>query len=412
MARPASRETARWVVRRLREAGHEAFFAGGSVRDMLMGHESTDYDIATSATPHEVKKLFGHVLLVGAKFGVAMVIRDGRKVEVTTFRSDLSYQDGRRPEGVRFATPEEDAQRRDFTINGMFYDVEADRIVDFVGGREDLERKVLRTIGCADDRFSEDYLRMLRAVRFTVRFDFSMDPATASAVRRHAAKITAISGERIFEELSKMLSNASAARAMEMLADLGLMPHVLPELFEDQRWFRLLPRVRDVAGRGDLLMTLAAMLGELPAGQIAAIVRRWGAANDLRDALIWLASHLGEWALAVDWPLCDFKRMLAHRHSRRLRSLWVLEERRATGKTTCCRGIARRASRIDPKKLLPSPLVTGKDLQDQGVPPGPDLGRMHKALYDAQLNEEFSTRKAAMKAARAMVADSRREPPK
>ena len=408
MARPASKETAQWVVRRLREAGHEAFFAGGSVRDMLMGIESTDYDIATGATPREVKKLFGHVLLVGAKFGVAMVIRDGRKVEVTTFRSDLSYVDGRRPEGVRFATPEEDAQRRDFTINGMFYDVATDQIVDFVGGREDLERKILRTIGRADDRFSEDYLRMLRAVRFAVRFDFAMDPATASAVRSHAAKITAISGERVFEELSKMLSLPSAARALEMLADLGLMQHVMPELFEDQRWARSLARVNDVAGRGDLLLTLAAMLGELPGGHIAAVVRRWGAANDLRDALVWIAGHLTGWADAADWPLCDFKRMLAHRHSRRLRTLWLLEERRTTGKTTHCRGIARRAGGIDPKKLLPSPLVTGKDLQDLGIPQGPDLGRIHKALYDSQLNEEFSTRKAAMKAARAMTAEGKK----
>ncbi|MEI7834934.1 MAG: CCA tRNA nucleotidyltransferase, partial [Planctomycetota bacterium] len=247
MARPATKETAHWVVRRLREAGHQAFFAGGSVRDMLLGHESTDYDIATSATPREVKKLFGHVLLVGAKFGVAMVIRDGRKVEVTTFRSDLSYVDGRRPEGVIFATPEEDAQRRDFTINGMFYDPEADRIVDYVGGREDLQRKILRTIGRAEDRFSEDYLRMLRAVRFTVRLGFAMEPETALAVRRHAAKITAISGERIFEELSKMLSIPSAGQALDLMADLGLMQHVMPEVFEDGRWARAVQRVTDVA---------------------------------------------------------------------------------------------------------------------------------------------------------------------
>ncbi|MCY2929975.1 MAG: CCA tRNA nucleotidyltransferase [Planctomycetota bacterium] len=404
MAKPASKETALWVVRRLRKAGHEAFFAGGSVRDKLMGHESTDYDIATNATPREVKKLFGHVLLVGAKFGVAMVIRDGRKVEVTTFRSDLSYQDGRRPEGVCFATPAEDAQRRDFTINGMFYDPEADQIVDYVGGRDDLQRKVLRTIGRAEDRFGEDYLRMLRAVRFAVRFDFAMDPATASAVRHHAAKITAISGERICEELSKMLSIPSAARALEMLADLGLGEYVLPELFEPGRWDWALRRVKDVAARGDLLLTLAAMLGDLPAADIAGIVRRWGAANDLRDALTWIAGNLPRWGEAADWPLCDFKRMLAHRHSRPLRLLWVLEERRTTGATVHARRVARRAAGIDPRKLLPSPLVTGKDLQDLGVKQGPDLGRIHKALYDAQLNEDFHTRKAAMKAARAMVA--------
>ncbi|HOF19074.1 MAG TPA: CCA tRNA nucleotidyltransferase, partial [Phycisphaerae bacterium] len=164
MARPADKATATWVVRRLREAGFQALFAGGCVRDMLLGIRCNDYDVATDAVPDQVRALFGRVLLVGAKFGVAMVLHRGRKVEVTTFRSDLSYSDGRRPDGVRFSTPEEDARRRDFTINGMFYDPLDGRVIDFVGGRDDLRRRVLRTIGRADERFAEDYLRMLRAV--------------------------------------------------------------------------------------------------------------------------------------------------------------------------------------------------------------------------------------------------------
>jgi len=403
MAQPATKATALGVVRRLKKAGHEAFFAGGCVRDMLMGRRCSDYDVASSATPREVKKLFRHVLLVGAKFGVAMVIHDGRKVEVTTFRSDLSYSDGRRPEGVRFATPREDAQRRDFTVNGMFYNPLTDEVVDYVGGREDLARKIIRTIGPPEDRFGEDYLRMLRAVRFAVRFGFHLDRATARAIQRHAERIAAISGERICEEVSKMLAIESAPRALELLAELGLARAILPELFEAGCWGRGVRRARLVAAKRDLMLTLGALVCELPGEKIAGIIRRWGGANELRDGLRWMADHLGDWREAADWPLCDFKRLLANRGGRRLRMLWVLEERRATRRTTCCRRIARRAAGIAPAQLAPPPLVTGKDLQDLGVPPGPELGRIHRALYDAQLNEEFHTRAAAMKVARQMV---------
>jgi len=214
MAKPATKSTALWVLRRLRSAGFQALLAGGCVRDMLLGVRSVDYDVATDATPRQVKRLFRHVLLVGAKFGVAMVIHRGRKVEVTTFRSDLSYSDGRRPDAVRFSTARQDAQRRDFTMNGMFYDPVADEVVDYVGGRKDLKAGIVRTIGRPDKRFAEDYLRMLRAVRFAVGLGFRIDPATAAAVRKHARGISAISGERIFDELNKMLSRDSAGEAL------------------------------------------------------------------------------------------------------------------------------------------------------------------------------------------------------
>jgi len=397
MAKPADKSTALWVLKRLRRAGFEALLAGGCVRDMLLGARSVDYDIATIATPQQVKKLFRHVLLVGAKFGVAMVIHKGRKVEVTTFRSDLSYSDGRRPDGVRFTSPREDAKRRDFTINGMFYDPLAKKVIDYVGGRRDLKRGVVRTIGKADERFAEDYLRMIRAVRFAMRLGFRIAPATAAAIRKHAPKIASISGERIFEELSRMLSRASAGRAMEMLNKLHLARSILPELFASASlWEAAMYRLEAVAGRRDSVLALGGCLLELPAEKVRRIVRRWGASNELRDALCWMARHHQDWRAAAEIPLCQFKRLMANEHFDRLRRLWSAQERRLTACQQCTRRIARRAAGINPRKVAPPPLVNGRDLKKLGLPQGRKLGRVLRSVYDAQLNEEITTRREAL----------------
>ncbi len=405
MALPATKSTALRVIRRLRKAGFQALLAGGCVRDMLLGLRSYDYDVATDATPREVRKLFGHVLLVGANFGVAMVIHDGRRVEVATFRSDLSYADGRRPEGVRFSTPREDALRRDFTINGMFYDPIAQEVIDYVDGQADLAAGVVRTIGSPDERFGEDYLRMLRAVRFTVRFGFRMDDATAAAVGRHAPKIARISGERIFEELWKMLERNSAAEAMRMLADLDLARHILPELFEDSHaWPTAVERVEAVASRRRPELALAGLLLDLPPWAIRRVARRWGAANRLRDELCWLSDHRNDWRAAGDLPLCDFKRLMAHGRFADLRRLWRFEERRATGHERHTRRIARRAKGIPEAQTAPPPFVTGEDLQRLGLREGPRLGKVLRTVYDAQLNEEVNSRREAMRLAERLAA--------
>ena len=404
MAQPAAKSTALWVIRRLHGAGFQALLAGGCVRDMLLGLRSADYDVATDATPGQVRQLFGHVLLIGAKFGVAMVIRRGRKVEVSTFRSDLSYSDGRRPDGVRFSTPRQDALRRDFTINGMFYDPAADEVIDYVGGREDLKRRVIRTIGRPADRLAEDYLRMLRAVRFSVRLGFAIDSATATAVRRNAQNLTAISGERIFDELTKMLSASSAPAALSRMHDLGLAAVILEELLTSPSdWNRACRRVEAVAARRDLLLALAALLAEIPAGAIRRRIRRWGASNELRDGLCFLTGALGLWRDAAEMPLCDFKRLMAATHWKRLRVLWRVQERTETGKQTHSRRIARRAAGIDPSRIAPAPLVTGADLLEMGLPEGKRLGQILQRLYDAQLGEEIGSRAEAVKLARTAV---------
>ena len=404
MAMPATKATATWVVRRLAGEGHRALFAGGCVRDMLLGRRCTDYDVATDATPQQVKRLFGHVLLIGAKFGVAMVLHRGRKVEVTTFRSDWSYSDGRRPDGVRYTTPQEDAKRRDFTINGIFYDPLTREVIDYVKGQADLAAGVVRTIGRPDERFAEDYLRMLRAARFAAALDFSIERRTASAVRKYAPKITSISGERIFDELSKMLSLASAALALVMMEELALAPQILPELFAGAGlWKAAVRRAKALAGRRDLRLVMAGLLAELPAPQIRRITRRWGASNDLRDELCFLAGHLDGWQTAGEVSLAQFKRLLAGPYFGRLRRLWSLREQLTTGGSSCARRITRRARKIPADKIAPPPLVTGSDLLAIGLEEGPRFGQILTALYDAQLNETLTTRRAALRAARERI---------
>lgn len=223
------------IVQQLRAAGHTALWAGGCVRDLLMGFEPLDYDVATSATPDQVRELFGYrrTLPVGVAFGVVIVLGKSSQsvqVEVATFRTDAAYSDGRHPDAVVFSTPQEDAQRRDFTINGMFYDPLAEAVIDYVGGQADLQRGCLRAIGCADDRIGEDKLRMLRAVRFAARFGFAIEAATRQAIARHAAEVNCVSGERIWTEICKTLQTSRAAWAVEEWFELNLLQHILPEL--------------------------------------------------------------------------------------------------------------------------------------------------------------------------------------
>ncbi len=230
--KPASpmEETARSVASRLRDAGQMAYFAGGCVRDLIRGKAAKDFDIATDATPEVVQKLFPRTYAVGAHFGVIVVLENGFQFEVATFRTDDCYVDGRRPVSVQFASPEEDARRRDFTINGMFFDPVADRVIDFVGGQSDLEAKLLRAIGVAGERFAEDRLRMLRAVRFATVLDFKIEGATWSALMEGASQITQISAERIRDELVKIFLSRHRLRGWDLLDESGLMRAVLPEL--------------------------------------------------------------------------------------------------------------------------------------------------------------------------------------
>lgn len=226
----ASRETAVSIVRRLQNAGHEAYFVGGCVRDLLRGVEPGDYDIVTSAKPDEVCPLFSRTVPVGMRFGVVIVVEEGHNYEVATFRSEKDYGDGRRPSHVEFTTAEADIRRRDFTVNALLMDPLAGSIIDYVGGKKDIENRLIRTIGSAQERFAEDHLRMLRAVRFAANLGYEIDPETLDAIKRNAQAIHRISAERVRDELTKLLTRGGARRGMEILTETGLLREMLPEV--------------------------------------------------------------------------------------------------------------------------------------------------------------------------------------
>ena len=252
---------ARAIVRRLRDAGHTALYAGGCVRDRLLGKEPHDYDIATDAKPADLQALFPRTVAVGAHFGVIVVLEGGHEFQVASFRADGLYLDGRHPETVTFSTPEQDAQRRDFTINGLFYDPLAEKLIDYVGGERDLEARLLRAIGNAADRFREDRLRMLRAVRFAAVLSFDIDPATWRAVCANASHIHEVSAERIREELVKTFLSPNRVRGFDLLDESGLLHEILPEV-EALKGCEQPPQFHP---EGDVFKHTRIMLGLLPA---------------------------------------------------------------------------------------------------------------------------------------------------
>jgi poly(A) polymerase len=265
----ASRDTAVSIVRNLQDAGYEAYFVGGCVRDLLRGVEPGDYDIVTSARPDEVRSLFSHTVPIGINFGVVLVVKEGQSYEVATFRTECDYEDGRRPSQVEFTTAEGDVHRRDFTVNALLMDPVTDDIIDYVEGRRDIENRLIRTIGSPEERFAEDHLRMLRAVRFAANLGYEIDAETFNAIKQHISSISRISAERIREELTKLLTRGGTRRGMEILAETGLLAEVLPEVYA-LRGVDQPPRFHP---EGDVWEHTLRMLDLLPSGE--------GVENDL-----------------------------------------------------------------------------------------------------------------------------------
>ncbi|MBN1553264.1 MAG: CCA tRNA nucleotidyltransferase [Phycisphaerae bacterium] len=413
MAQKADKATAVWVIRRLYKAGFRALLAGGCVRDMLLGARPDDYDVATDATPPQVKKIFRRSLMVGAKFGVVVVLHHDRRgvnraIEVATFRGDAAYTDGRHPDAVRFSCPEEDARRRDFTINGMFFDPVSEEVIDYVGGQADLKSGIVRTIGDPNERFAEDYLRLLRAVRFSTRLGFRLHPATANALTAHAAKITKISGERVHDELTKMFSHSASEEALEAMKKYHLLPHILPELFEpnDETYLTAHQRMHRLPCADDSLLNFGALLMDLPEPVIGSIARRWGASNSFKETLQWFHRNRDVWQEAADMPLCDFKRLMGGESWQWLRVLWKVREKIHANTQQQAVRIARRAGGIAPEQIAPAPFVTGDDLIRMGYKPGRNLGRVLRELHDAQLNETHLQRADAIAEARKRLGPS------
>jgi len=253
-----NKEAAITIIEKLREQGFEALLAGGCVRDMLLGRQAKDYDVATIAKPGEVSKLFRRTLEVGAKFGVVIVLLDDQQVEVATFRTESGYVDGRHPTEVEFTTVREDASRRDFTINAMFYDPVEEKVIDYFNGRDDLERQIIKTVGDAQQRFKEDYLRMLRAVRFSAQLGFKIDQQTWQGICDNSENISKISGERICMELNGILTCPAKSYAAQMLFDSGLSQAIFKN-FDDKSAITGINVLNQMPNSVDFITALAAL---------------------------------------------------------------------------------------------------------------------------------------------------------
>lgn len=427
------------IVRTLRDAKHTAYLAGGCVRDELLGLVPTDYDVATDAEPGVITSLFERTSEVGAAFGVVLVHHGpGRVTEVATFRKDFAYEDKRRPSRVEFTTAEHDAERRDFTVNALFLDPlddagepvpevdgrEGGTVIDYVGGRADLEAGVIRAVGVPDDRLAEDHLRALRAVRFACRLGFDLDPATANAIRAHAAELAGVSRERIGEEIRKMLAHPARARAAGLLQSLGLDR---PSLLEDHREAEpaVLGRLdRDAgfplalaawaidrhgsvnggSGGGDRDSHDLADLGAAELGEIAKAASRWRSAlclsNDERDAVDRMLETLG--ILRGIWKDAEVS------HQKRVVAAPSFSDAMALLRILDPGGAASVEARIDELAgigmgLRPRPLLDGDALIALGLQPGPSFTRILTGVYDAQLDGRVADLAGAERLARELA---------
>jgi poly(A) polymerase len=419
-ALPCDRADALAIVRRLRANGHVAYFAGGCVRDLLLGLTPKDFDVATDAPPKRVRELFTNTQAVGAAFGVILVKHGRSTVEVATFRVDAAYTDGRRPDAVRFTNAEEDAKRRDFTINGLFLDPETDEVIDHVGGRADVRSRVLRAIGKPDERFAEDHLRLLRAVRFAARFDLTLDPTTADAVRAHAPKLARIAPERVADELRRILTAPSRRVGWRLLRELNLTPVVFRHL-PDRATGGALPLFdRLDAVEPSVGLAFAAATLELRVPVDAADVRRLveptglqRVTGSIRKAFRVSNEEAADFEGSLDvWPVLQdalptvalMKRFLARPHADSARAL--LDAVAACGlhaeRIAWLRG---RFAELAGTEVAPPPLITGDDLIAAGLSPGRLFKRVLDEVYDAQLEARVATREQARALALVLAAD-------
>lgn len=389
-------EKAAAVARRLGRAGHEAYFAGGCVRDMLMGVTPKDYDIATSASPDDVRALFKKTIPIGAAFGVVQVHYGGETFEVASFRTEHGYSDGRRPDRVELATAREDVLRRDFTINGLLYDPDRDEVLDWVGGRQDLDARVIRAIGAAEERFGEDRLRMLRAVRFAARLGFAIAPETADAIRRLAAETRSVSAERVRDELLRTLSEGGAATGTRLLASLGLLDVVLPELAAlGAEAVEHAARLVDRLPPGDGVLGLAALLHGAGERAAEAVARRLRLSNAEVARLRTVVAGRAEADTMPHPDAARLKRFLRADHADATLRLWGADAACGHGDVAAAAACAALRERLGAEDLWPARLLTGTDLQALGHRPGPLFRTALEALEDAQLRGEVTSREQA-----------------
>lgn len=443
------------IIRRLRGKGHQAYLVGGCVRDILLGREPADYDVATSAVPDDVMRIFPDAYGVGAQFGVVLVPAEdvasnvstersvgrdvacyvlpsrGNTVEVATFRSDIGYSDGRHPDEVRFSKdPREDVQRRDFTINGMMLDPVSGDVLDYVGGQNDLKARIIRCIGEPDHRFGEDKLRMLRAVRFAARFGFEIETATLAAIRKLAPEIRQVSRERVRHELTRMLTEGHAREAFLLLDRTGLLHEVLPEI-EAMKGVEQPPQFHP---EGDVFVHTLLLLEKLPYPCSAAMA--WGAllhdvgkpptfrrapdrirfdghvdvgvkmageicrrlrfSNDETEQILALVDNHMRFGQAMRMSESTFKKFVRMPHFDEHMELHRLDCLASQGTMTTYDFTRNKMATLTPEAMRPAPLVTGDDLIAAGHEPGPRFKEILSAVEDAQLEGRLHSREDAL----------------
>ncbi len=435
------RELAEKICRVLSAAGHEAYFVGGCVRDLVLGRGPSDYDVSTDAVPERVEALFPGSLTVGAKFGVVVVVEQGIQVEVATFRSDISYSDGRHPDRVVYShSAADDVRRRDFTINGLLMDPHTGQVIDLVGGRADLDARLIRAIGDPDRRFAEDKLRMLRAVRFAARFGFAIELTTFAAIQNRAREIDRVSAERVRDELTRLLTEGSARRGFELLDATDLLPAVLLEIAR----MKGVEQPPQFHPEGDVWTHTRMMLDGLPAGasptlawgvllhdvgkpptftppsgpggrirfdghteigavMAQAICRRLRFSNAATEQIVSLVrNHLR----FIDVPRmrpATLKRFVRLPHFEEHLELHRLDCLASHGKLDTYQFVQRFLAETPPEEVRPPRLVTGHDLKALGLQPGPVFGEILNALEEAQLEGKLKTREEALAFLQMMV---------
>ena len=427
------------IVRALRASGYQAYLVGGCVRDLLLGREPADYDVTTDATPNDVMRMFPQTYAVGAQFGVVLVpLPDGpvdhdekNTVEVATFRSDIGYTDGRHPDDVRFSKdPKEDVLRRDFTINGLLLDPVSNEVLDYVGGRKDLEAGIIRTIGQPERRFAEDKLRMLRAVRFAARFGYTIEPETLAAIGTLASQIHQVSRERVREELTKMLTEGHARRAFLLLDETGLLSEVLPEISamkgvqqppqfhpEGDVFVHTMLLLEKLSAGSSPALAWGALLhdvGKPPTFRIApdrirfdghvdigvkmaeAICRRLRFSNTDADQILSLVENHMRFADVQRMKESTFKRFIRLPSFDEHLELHRLDCEASHGDLTLYRFTRNKMAEMPAAAIRPVPLITGEDLISSGYKPGPGFKEILSAVEDGQLEGQWNSKEDAM----------------
>ena len=389
----------------LRQAGFQALLAGGCVRDLLMHRSPNDFDIATNATPDEVEALFDRAIAVGKAFGVIVLPFDGFQVEVATFREDLEYKDGRRPEGVRFSTPEGDAARRDFTVNALFLDPQTGEVIDYVDGQADIGRKLLRTVGSPNQRFDEDKLRILRAVRFSAQLGFEIEAETLQAIEDRAADVSVVSQERIRDEIVKLLKTPARRRGLELLISTRILENVFPGFAADiitveNKWLSAL----DLVEKLDATTLLALFVWPAYRASLGS-----KATDDFKNRVLKSLRLDNSTADDVLQIMRSLETVLNPSHARKGELIYLLTKDFAAELLAVADALALAdarphqlhdrsvwneslaAARPDGHTVVP-PLVSGKELMAWGVKPGPALGQLLHEIYLQQLEGTLTSR--------------------